>query len=195
MGVKQLPVNSNQLPVKGEFLMKNIILLLFILAFTSCATFKADSLAENRQSLLKENLKKFEGNFGGVSKDTLSIGLHYLVNENSLNKECFAERYKVDLKFVDKKHLQIDFYTDTTIIKSKILKFKVRRDCLFIKKFVEVNTVILATGTRVSNTRIGLLGNGNLTIDTAELQIAFFLMFPFVDRKIEYYGLEFERTE
>ncbi len=50
--------------------MKNIILLLFLLAFTSCATFKENSLNENRISLSENNLKKFEGTFKIVSKDT-----------------------------------------------------------------------------------------------------------------------------
>lgn len=194
MGIN-FSVISERLSVKDEFLMKNIILLFFILAFASCSTFKADSLSENRQVLSKNDLQKFEGTFGGVSKDTLSIGLHYLVNENSPNKERFAERYKVTLKLIDKNHLQMELYRDTTSIKSKILKFKVRRDYLFIKKFVEVKTYIFATGTRVTNTRICLSKNGNLIADMAELQIAFLLIAPFVDRKTEYYGLEFERIE
>jgi hypothetical protein len=175
--------------------MKNIILLLFVLAFTSCATFKANSLSENRQVLSKDNLKKFEGTFVGVSKDTLSIGLHYLVNGNSPQKESFAERYKTTLELIDKNHLKIELCRDTTIIQSSILKFRVRRDYLFIKKVVEVTSIVVMTGTGVRNTRIGLLENKNLIIDTVEMQISFFLVFPMADRKSKYYGLEFERIE
>ncbi|WP_338770040.1 hypothetical protein WAF17_11125 [Bernardetia sp. ABR2-2B] len=182
--------------------MKNIILLFLILAFTSCATFKKNSLNENRISLSENDLKKFEGTFKIVSKDSSERNLdasllkYYSFRILSLKKRVFEEYdCKINLSFLDKNHLRVELINDTTIIELRVLKFKVKESYIVLKKTNEFRFFILMNGIHTINTRIALLENENLTIDSISSYLGFLLILPLGDHKREYYGLEFERIE
>lgn len=175
--------------------MKNIILLFFVLAFTSCATFKANSLAENRQTLSKENLKKFEGTYKVISKDTIDRFGYYSIDESYIKKKDSVENNLATLKLMDENHLKFEISNDTTILKSWIVKFKVRRNYLFFEKKTYYESIVIINSKVVFKTRVCLSESGNLILDNIYSSSVFLFIMPFNEVRQDHYGVEFERIK
>ena len=168
--------------------MKIIYFLLLISIFTSCASLKSDKFVDGQIELTKQNLTLINGKYtrnpvnqsenwkGDLFWNFYTRG--YNVGADSL---C-----AVELKVIDERHLNVTIMKNDSIIKSKVLKGKIKNGYFEMKRRVFFIPTIYLNVFRTTKFRIGLLENDNLTTDYKQLAWGTgFVVIPFIDNEKE----------
>ncbi len=163
--------------------------MLLISIFTSCASLKSDKFVDGQIELTKQNLTLINGKYarnpvnqsenwkGDLFWNFYTRG--YNVGADSL---C-----AVELKVIDEKHLDVTLMKNDSIIKSKVLKGKIKNGYFEMKRRVFFVPALYLNVFRTTKFRIGLLENENLTTDYK--QVAFgtgFFVIPFFNKEKEF---------
>jgi hypothetical protein len=165
--------------------MKSILFLLAISIFGSCASFKSDKFVDGQIELNKENLKLINGKYtrNPINWDGDLFWNFYTRGYNvGTQSSC-----SVDLRLIDQKHLTVTLMQNDSIIKSKVLKGKLKNGYFEMKRRVFIAPAIFFNIFRTIKFRFGILENGNLTTDY--LQKAWgteFVIFPFFNKEEEF---------
>jgi hypothetical protein len=177
--------------------MKSIFFLLIISVLTSCATLKSDKLVDKQIELTKENLILLNGRYSRKPvnqsekwKGDLFFNFYtrgYNVGADSL---C-----AVKLKVIDEKHLSVTIMKNDSIIKSRVLKGKIKNGYFEMNRRVFFIPALYLNVFRTTKFRIGFLDNNNLTTDFKEISwgTGFFII-PFYTKETEQ-NYEFLKTE
>ena len=169
-------------------IVKSLYFLLIISIFTSCASLKSDKFVDGQIELTKQNLNLINGiytrnpiNQSEKWKGDLFWNFYtrgYNVGADSL---C-----AVELKVVDERRLNVTIMKNDSIIKSKVLKGKIKNGYFEMKRRVFFVPTIYLNVFRTTKFRIGLLENDNLTTDYKQLAWGTrFVIIPFVDNEKE----------
>lgn len=186
--------------------MSNIektLILLLISIVTSCATLDNNVINEHNVSLTSENLTLLNGTYKRKSiNDTLKIRGY----DNSNLFRCFflkPDRYGwtdslqndfVKIEVIKNNRIKISLIKNGIIEKSKSLKGKIVQNTFEFKKRFFIIPLLFMNFSETRKTRVELLQNGNLLVDTFYEALANFLIFPW---GADYYGynLEFEKAK
>ena len=168
--------------------MKHLYFFLTICALTSCATLKSDKLVDGQIELTKENLNLLNGKYsrnpvnqpekwkGDLFWNFFTRG--YNVGADSL---C-----SVSIRVVDERNLDVTLMKNDSIIKSKVVKGKLKDGYFEMNRRVFFIPTIYLNVFRTTKFRLGLLENQSLTTDYK--QIAWgtgFVIIPFFDKDEE----------
>jgi len=166
--------------------VKPLNFLLLISILTSCATLKPDKYVDGQIELTKENLNLLNGKY---SRNPVNQSEKW---KGDLFWNFYTRGYNVGadslcaikLKVIDEKHLDVTIMKNDSIIKSKVLKGKIKNGYFEMKRRVFFIPTIYLNVFRTTKFRIGLLENENLTTDYK--QIAWgtgFVIIPFFDKE------------
>jgi len=166
--------------------VKPLNFLLLITILTSCATLKSDKYVDGQIELTKENLNLLNGKY---SRNPVNQSEKW---KGDLFWNFYTRGYNVGadslcaikLKVIDEKHLDVTIMKNDSIIKSKVLKGKIKNGYFEMKRRVFFIPTIYLNVFRTTKFRIGLLENENLTTDYK--QIAWgtgFVIIPFFDKE------------
>ncbi|RZS93985.1 hypothetical protein EV197_2567 [Aquimarina brevivitae] len=163
--------------------------MLLISIFTACASLKSDPFVDGQMELTKHNLYALNGKY------TRNPVHHTKTHKGDLFWNFYTRGYNVGadslcavaLKVIDEKQLNVTIMKKDSLIKSRILKGKLKNGYFEMKRRVLFIPSIFLNVFRTSKFRIGLLENGNLTTDFK--QIAWgtgFVIIPFYNKKKEF---------
>ena len=155
----------------------------------SCATLKSDQFVEKQIALTKDNLELLNGKYSRAS----------ITRPNRYGGDLFGNFYDrgfnigadslcfVDIKVIDKKHLKVNLLKEDSIIKSKVLKGKIKNGYFEMRRKKLVVPTLYLNVFRTSKFRVGLLENNNLTTDYKQISwgTGFFII-PFYEKEAEF---------
>ena len=155
---------------------------------TFCATLKSDKLVDGQIELTKENLNLLIGNYsrkpvnqpekwkGDLFWDFTTRG--YNIGADSL---C-----SVKIKVVNEKSLNITLMKNDSILKSKVVKGKLKNGYFEMKRRVFFIPTIYLNVFRTTKFRLGLLDNQSITTDYKQITWGTgFVIIPFFDKEEE----------
>lgn len=183
--------------------IEKILILLLVSFVTSCATFDKNVINEHSVSLTSENLMLLNGTY---KRKSINDNLNIRGYDNSNLFRCFflkPDRYGwtdslqndfIKMEVINNNRIKISLIKNGIIEKSKTLKGKIAENTFEFKKRFSLIPLIFLNFSEIRKTRIELLQNGNLLVDTFYEAIANFLIFPW---GANYYGydLEFEKVK
>lgn len=167
---------------------KTIPFLLLVSVISSCATLKSDKLVGGQIPLTKDNLVLINGDFSRASinqPNKHNGDLFWNFNNKGYNvgpdSLCF-----VRIKVVNEKRLDVTLLNDDGVIKSKILKGRLKNGYFEMNRRSFIVPGIFLNVCRTTKFRIGLLNNKNLTTDYKEIAWGTgFVIIPFFEKGME----------
>lgn len=169
------------------------ILLTLSILLTSCLNLRPISSNEKRIQTI--TTKQLDGVFQNIAIDSSFRSLEWVfMQSDDLTRSDFAE-LKIELKSIDENQLEVKSIGDNKIIKTKIINGEFKNGYFVLKRRMKFDPkYILLNGYVESKTRIGLLNNGNLTVDTENGACALLVVIPVFCTDTEHYGLEFYKV-
>ena len=177
--------------------MKNIFLLIvFAKLLTSCASFTNPNsyLAESIANVVE--LQQLNGKFAVFQEDchekNLVKALHF-----DTEIECIEEQkdsYFVELSVIDKNEILAKLFKGDFLLEEKKLKGNIKNN--YFRKRTDFNFYIdyvILNSYTTDDTRIGLLQNNNLIVDTKGGACGLFVLFPIFCAGGDSNNNEFER--
>ncbi|APG65414.1 hypothetical protein LPB136_08625 [Tenacibaculum todarodis] len=175
--------------------LKKIKVILFVIAIaslTSCASFKKSKLSENQTYLTDENLNLLNGTYKnnmykGPALSEYFWGSRINMKEFQSIYELISEKkvpYFITLKVLDKNSLRVEIKVDERILKSNVIKGKVRNGYFEQNRKMGAVPVILFNTIYSSKFRIGYLKDNNLITDFKKIEFGtYYFLIPFSDNK------------
>jgi len=181
-----------------------MILIPMFCFLISCSTLDYPVNNEARINLSSENLNEINGIYKRSSiNDTISTK-HYcpnnlfhsfflrpgshLFNDNSGND--FAE-----LEVIDNKRIRITLTENGNTVKSKILKGKIVENTFEFNRRSFIIPLVIMNFYEDRKTRISLLQNGNLSVETRTQAVGSFFIFPWSGGGYYADNLEFDKVK
>jgi len=168
---------------------------LFLISLTSCVNLKPADFNKEKIQLSAEELSKLNGSYSIYSLDN-SITLprclvyNFTFNQNNLPNE--GDR--VNLEISSKNRINVTIYDDNSIVKKKKLKGTIRNGYFESSSCYLDPFYFLIYAVTKQKTRIGLLTNGNLIIDSGRSTRGFMFFFmPFAGADDYDQNKEFKR--
>ena len=183
--------------------MGKLMLLFSISLLVSCATLEKNVSNPQGVPLTAENLHLLNGTYKRNPVNSPNISKGY--DQSNLFR-CFylkPDRYGwtdslqndfVKIEVIQDKKVKITLLRNGHVEKSKALKGKLVQNTFEFNKRFFLIPLLFINFAETRKTRVELLQNGNLLIDTSYQAIANFLIFPW---ELSNYGddLEFEKVE
>jgi hypothetical protein len=170
-----------------QLISERPFLLLLLLSLTSCASLDRVAPNENRKILSDKNFEILNGDYKA---------------DANLAGAFFSKIHKVDttavmnLQFIDKGSVKVTLLKQDTILDERIVKGKIRQDYFKARLSYDFSFwFIIINGLGITRTRIGLLNNTNLTVDTVRDGMGLLVVIPVFSSGGALYGLEYERLE
>ena len=166
---------------KQKTKMKNLILLITLVGISSCTGLKKLPSNNTRINLTDKNLSAFNGKYEVMTIDSSYRTLDYalLVKSPYDYKNIPSKEDYISMEVISKKKIRVSSFENDQLIHSKILKGKLKNNhFVFRTRFVVPFFFLAINGLSFQKTRIGLLENGNLTMDTAGGGVALLGVFP-----------------
>ena len=169
---------------------------LFILSFslcTSCANFRTTIKDDQREFLTEENIVKLSGNYKRIAKpDSIGADMFWNLFTKGINTRKGAIDY-VKLEFKQANKVTVSLFSDTTLLKSKTKRYKIRDGYCVFKRRIFIVPALYLNVFRNTKFRIGVLKNNNLIGDFHEIAYGTgFFIIPFYSSEKEYHK-EYER--
>lgn len=181
---------------------QNIILYILLgLSFLSCSSLKQAKMHEDRVLLDETNSQLIEGKYNINSLNNKAsfnlMGLFFTGGYRmfrNLDYRHDSTSY-IQFKFLDKKTLSLEYMTEDSEIKSTKIKGKWKNSYFEVKRSHVLLPFIFMNLYRNRKLRIGLLENGNLTVDFNQISLGTaMLIFPFYDND-KSFDVQFKRIE
>ncbi len=178
--------------------MKTQLIIIVVISglVSSCATLKKSNQIDYSLQNLDNKYKELEGDYRVYSTDTTYRTLEFsLFYKGQYNYNNFPDsNVRINLKVIDKRRLKVTLYDGNEILNQKIRRGKIKDSYFQINRSIRIYPFwIILNGLGIHKTRVGLLTNGNLLVDTANDGIALLVIFPFFGKGDQHYGLEFEK--
>ena len=163
-----------------------IIIVVLIVLFSSCSTLKYPGNNNDRIELNSENLSTLNGIYKRSSIiDTIDEKHHCpnnLFHSLFLKPGIFLWNHNsgkafVEIKVIDKKRIKVTLTINHKIAKENILKGKIVKNTFEFNRRSFIFPLVFMNFYEDRKTRIGLLQNGNLSIDTTIEAVGNFLFF------------------
>jgi len=183
-----------------------ILVLLLVSIMSSCYTLKESADNNDRIELNYKNLHLFNGKYKRLAiNDSINITHHCPNNlfnsfllqvpyrywiPDSINKKDFAE-----IELIDKKKFKVNLIENGKLEKSKILKGRIVGNSFVFNRRTFIIPLVFFNFYIERKTRISLLQNGNLSVDTHYESLGSFLFFPWNGYGGDGYNLEFEKAK
>lgn len=166
---------------------KIILTLLLISILTSCATLKSDEYVAGQIEITKENLTLLNGIY---SREPINQSEKWkgdlFWNFYTRGIQGIDSLCAVKLKVVNEKKLAVTLLRNDTIVKSKVMRGKIKNGYFEMNRRVFFVPTIFLNVFRTSKFRIGVLENKNLTTDQKEIAFGTgFVIIPFFDNEKE----------
>ncbi len=174
-----------------------IIFLLFFLT-CSCATLDIPKTYKNLQVIGEDNIKMMNGNYNVISKDNSYRTLEFVLFKTKEKYPLASLRdstYMLNLDFINNKRLKVTLLQGNEILKTKIRKGKIQGGYFVLNKSFYGTFWLIINSFGEQTSRIGLLKNNNITVDTFNGGAVFIVIIPFGGSDSELYNLEFERKK
>lgn len=180
----------------------SIALLAGLLA--SCATLDEPSRDNGRTALQAENISALNGYYRRASlPDTLKTNHHcpnnlfhslFLMPGRYLWHDTLSEDL-VKMEVLDAKRIKVTLLSNGQIEKEKILKGRLSENTFEFNRRSFLVPLLLMNYYEDRKTRIALLQNGNLCLDTYTQALGSFFIFPWAGGAYSAQDLEFEKVE
>ena len=168
--------------------MKSIYFILLISVLASCASLKSDKNVNGQINLTKENLTLLNGNY---SRKPLNQSENwkgdlfwsfYTKGISGVDSLCVAK-----ITVIDEKNLKVTLIENDKVLKSKILKGKLKNGYFEMNRRVFFIPAVFLNVFRTTKFRIGILDNKNLTTDFKEIAFGTgFFIIPFFNKDKEF---------
>lgn len=190
-------------PIKTIYYLT--ILCLTIISFSSCrASFNKIKQYDNQVTLDSSNIEKLNGDFQLQSIDssyrTLEHALFLKVNNvnnwptRHIDSNYFTS-YHINLNVKSRKELQVKLFKGNTLIQTNLIKGKIKKNYFVCRRQWRIHPLILVNFAEEHKTRLGLLENDNLVLDTANSALIYLTVLPFFGGDAYNHHLVFERID
>ena len=163
-----------------------LILILFFLCVInfSCSSFKTVEDNKERIFLTKENIKLIDGIYLN-NTEVKVFSMDYFWGKNYKNKEyesvyklVYEQKmpYLIKLKTLNEKQIQITIYVDNKVLKSYVLKGKLKNGYFEQSRKIYIIPMIIFNMYHNSKFRIGKLKNDNVITDYNEKSYAHYVL-------------------
>ena len=196
-------IASNQ---KSGFFFSALLFLGFTCLLYSCNSLKPIVHNNSEQTIFPNNLRAFDGEYDVLSTDSsyphLIHALTFCENKH-LDRydhlENFGKRdLKVRLEAIDYRHLKVTAYSHNKVFRTRTLKGEISENYFHFTRSrlspIFPFFFVLTLGQKHKN-RIGLLKNGDLTLDSYEGGILFFVVMPTFGGDNDNYNQVFKRRK
>ena len=189
-------IDEKNLNKKISIDVKYIFIILFTL-ITSCVTLNKVKHDENRKKISDNDFQNFNGDYSIFPKGELFRTLDLaLLNDspytydNKLDSNITLNLYGISLT-----KIKATLIVNNKIIKTKLLNGKIKDDYFHVQKSYKVKFWFIFNGLTIQKTRIGILNNNNLSVDTSTEGAGFLFFLPFGGSGGDIYGLEYAKIE
>lgn len=171
-----------------------LIILTITILVTSCRSLKPIVQTDSLQTLGANDLAKFNSDYEIFSVDTsFRTSEFVLAYSGKFNFENLPKgNDRINLFSTDSKHLKVTVYKDDKVVKTKIIKGRLSQN-YFQFKLTHISFHLVINGYSTQKSRIGLLKNGDLTLDTDGGGVLLLVVFPTFGSGAELYNLVFKR--
>lgn len=171
--------------------MKHILIAatVFLISLTSCHSFKKYPTHEERISLSTNNLSELNGRYEIITIDSSFNTLDYaLLVKSPFHLGNIPENGDyVLIQVLTNKKIKVSSYENGEMYHSKILIGKIKNNnFVFRTQYTFPIFTLVLNGLSFQKTRIGLLENKNLTLDSKGGGIAFIGFFPIAGGSSDY---------
>ena len=162
--------------------------MLLISIFTSCASLKSDKFVDGQIELTKQNLTSINGKYtrnpvNQSEKWKGDLFWNFYTRGFNVGADSLCA---VELNIIDERRLNVTIMKNDSIIKSKVLKGKIKNGYFEMKRRVFFIPTIYLNVFRTTKFRIGLLENNNLTTDYKQVSWGTgFVIIPFINNEKE----------
>lgn len=177
--------------------MKYLVVLLFsnLFFFGSCSGLKNNINTTDQVILNSSNYKLLDGTYESKSVSRKE-DLYWYAFEGVMNYQSQADSTgSITFKVIDKKHIEVSYIKTGTVVKSKIIKGKIKNGYFILNRKYLFIPMFFTNLYRDRVFRIGLLENGNIITDYNLVSFGTaMIIFPFRENTREY-NVEFKRIE
>jgi len=180
---------------KGNIIF--VILVALVSIISSCEILAPPKINPNIILLDERNYELLNGSFKIFSTDTAHRTLEHLF----FNKKCIYNRQSMPdssvqfvVEFIDKENLKGTLLRNDSVITSAIKKGKLINGYFVTNNILVESYNFFLRGLGSQSSRFGLLKNGNITVDTYDGTVVYFLVIPLGAADGARYGVEFKRN-
>lgn len=185
--------------VSAYKMKKETILILITGIFFSCSTLKRIQPNDNKKINNVNSLKAINGDYklnqnehcGGMSLDA---AFDFKTEFNCINKPYST--YFMRLTTLDEKRIKAELFQGNKLIEEKTLRGKLRKNYFIINASLKFPLFYgIFNVYRSRKTRIGVLPNGNLTIDNDTGGCGMLVVLPLICSGNDSYGIKYKRIK
>lgn len=170
-----------------------LVLMIFI-TLTSCSSLKSIEPSVNINPLSDSTLIQLNGSYRVFTVDTQYRTLSYAFFLDRDYTPSFNDR--IHIQMIDNKHIQISLYSGKKLRDRIVKRGRLKDGYFFISRFFDLPFVYLVLNSySEQKTRITVMKNGNLSLDTTGGGCAFLVLFPIMCADDSNYNLEYQRID
>ena len=170
--------------------MKVAYCLLLLVINTSCVVNLVGKKGNTGQALNKNDLSKFNGTYG-----VLSLNKVHRTLDQAFWHDNKRGVYKVKIKVLSPKRLQVTTYDARGKVATKIVKGRFSQGYFVVKKMYKAQVGCFINGFVTKKARLTILKNGNLLADIGTAGFSFLIVLPVGSGGGTLNNLEFPRIE
>ncbi len=167
-----------------------------VLLLTSCAKPLLTAIDNHdRIKLDQTTLNRLTGDYEIMTIDTLRTTLpSSFMNDKTFHFENLPGKDdKVSIEIIDGNKMKMTLIDNGQVIKQKTIKFKLTDNYIeYRRNYISLFLVII-NGSSSTQARIGLLTNGNITMDMSFMRMGFLGLIPFTGGSTVDYNLIYAR--
>ncbi len=173
------------------------ILTLLSLLCISCSTLSKIQQSNNQELNNFNQLKIIEGDFHLKSDSTcggldLADAFNFKTDFNCINHS--DSTHFIRLSTLRKKRLKAELFHADTLIEKRLFKGKLKHNYFVLKPYFSATSKYgVLNAIRSRQTRVGVMQNGNLTLDSQNGGCGLFLVLPIICTSNSHYNNEFQR--
>ncbi len=181
----------------GRFPVHLVFFIITILV-SSCNTIKPIVQNDSLQTLTENDLSKFNGDYGIFSTELSSTTSEFaLTYGRKFDLQSLPKTNdRINLASMDHKHLKVSVYKNDKLVKTKIIRGYLAQN-YFQYKLTHLSFLhpfyFIINGYSTQRNRIGLLKNGDLTLDTETGGVLLLVVMPTFGSGDAHYNIVFKR--
>jgi hypothetical protein len=178
--------------------IKYLKLIPLIFLLYSCKILDQPKSTKDLQEINENNLKLMNGSYNVFSTDSTYRTLDDILFKmkgiyNFANLP--DSTVKINLEFIDSERLKVSLLKGDEILKMKIRKGRIQDGYFTLNRTLYGTFWFIINALGEQTSRIGLLKNNNITVDTYNGGVSFIVVLPIGGADSELYNIEFERKK